>query len=82
MYSVESQPMFRWNMSSSILKSKPSKKPAWKQVASRAYFSTLKMEATCSSETSVNFQWITGRYMPQDRTLHNHRCENLKPYKT
>jgi hypothetical protein len=27
------------------------------------------MEATCSSETSVDFQWTTRRYIPDDRTL-------------
>jgi hypothetical protein len=31
------------------------------------------MEATYSSETSVDF--------PEDRTLHEHRCENLESYK-
>jgi hypothetical protein len=41
---------------------------------------TLKMEATCSSETSVNFHRATWRYIPEDRTLHNHRCENHRPY--
>jgi hypothetical protein len=47
-----------------------------------AYSSTLKMEATCSSEMSVAFQRTTRRYIPEDRTLHNHRCENLKSYKS
>jgi hypothetical protein len=32
---------------------------------------TLKMEAKCSSETSVGFQWTTRRYIPEDRTLCN-----------
>jgi hypothetical protein len=45
-----------------------------------AYFLTLKMEAICSSEKSVHFQWTTRRYIPEDRTLHNHCCENLKSY--
>jgi hypothetical protein len=27
------------------------------------------MEATCSSETSVDFQRTTRRYVPEDRTL-------------
>jgi hypothetical protein len=44
------------------------------------YFSTLRMEATCSSETSVDFQRTTRRYIPEDRTLHNHLYENLKSY--
>jgi hypothetical protein len=36
------------------------------------------MEATCSSETSVVFQWTTRRYIPEDRILHNHRSETLQ----
>jgi hypothetical protein len=31
-----------------------------------AYSSTLKMEATYSSETSVDFQRTTERYIPED----------------
>jgi hypothetical protein len=42
--------------------------------------STLKMEATCSSETPVATQRTTRRYIPEDDTLHNRRCENLKFY--
>jgi hypothetical protein len=45
-----------------------------------AYSSILKMEATCSSETSVATQQTSRRHIPEDDTLHNHRCENLKPY--
>jgi hypothetical protein len=41
---------------------------------------TLKMEAICSSETLVNTQRTTRHYIPEDCTLHNHRCENLKSY--
>jgi hypothetical protein len=41
---------------------------------------TSKMEVTCSSETSLEFQRTTQHYFPDHRTLHNHRCENLKPY--
>jgi hypothetical protein len=40
-------------------------------------YSTLKNEAICSSETSVEFQLTTRPYIPEDNTLHNHRCENL-----
>jgi hypothetical protein len=36
------------------------------------------MEAIFSSETSVDFQQIARRYIPEDSTLHNHRCDNLK----
>jgi hypothetical protein len=39
------------------------------------------MEAICSSETPVDAQRTTRRYIPEDSTLHNHRCENLKSYK-
>jgi hypothetical protein len=34
-----------------------------------AYALTLMMEVTCSSETSVDFQWTTCCYIPEDRTL-------------
>jgi hypothetical protein len=43
-----------------------------------AYSSTLKMEATCSLQTVVDFQRTTRRYMPENRTPHNHPWENLK----
>jgi hypothetical protein len=46
------------------------------------YFSNLKMEATCSSETSVDTQRTTRSYIPEDGTLHNDRCEDLKSDKT
>jgi hypothetical protein len=45
-----------------------------------AFSSTLKMEVNYSSVTLVDFQWTTLRYIPEDTTLHNHRCENLKYY--
>jgi hypothetical protein len=57
---------------SSRSKNKRNKKPVWKQVA------TLKVETACSSETSVDFQRTTWRYIPEDRTIHNNWCENLK----
>jgi hypothetical protein len=46
----------------------------------KLFLETLMMEATCSSETSVDTQQITPRHFPEDDTLHNHRCENLKSY--
>jgi hypothetical protein len=49
-------------------------------VSCSAYSSTLKMEGTRSFETSVDFQRITWRYTPENRALHNHRCENPKSY--
>jgi hypothetical protein len=39
-------------------------------------FRVLKMETTCSSETSLAFQRTTRRHVPEDIHLHNHRCEN------
>jgi hypothetical protein len=42
--------------------------------------SRWQVEQTCSSETSVDFQRTTRRYIPEDRTLRNHRCENLISY--
>jgi hypothetical protein len=38
------------------------------------------MEETLSSETSVDFQLSTRRYIPEDLTLHNQPCENLNLY--
>jgi hypothetical protein len=34
----------------------------------------------CDSETSVDTQRTTRRYIPENITLHIHRCENLKSY--
>jgi hypothetical protein len=45
-----------------------------------AYYSTLKMEGQCSSETTVDLQRTIRREIPDERTLHNHRYENLKSY--
>jgi hypothetical protein len=42
------------------------------------FSSTLRMEAICSSETSAEYQRTTRHYISEDRTLHNHRCENLR----
>jgi hypothetical protein len=36
------------------------------------------MEPTWSSETSADFQRNARRYISEDRTLHDHRCVNLK----
>jgi hypothetical protein len=44
------------------------------------YSSTLKMEATCSSETSVDYQRTTRSYIPEDRTLYLHVVSNLINY--
>jgi hypothetical protein len=37
-------------------------------VSCSAYSSTLKMQTKSYSETSVDFQWTTRRYIPQDNT--------------
>jgi hypothetical protein len=44
------------------------------------FSSNLKMEATYSSETSFDFQRTTQRYIPEDKSFHNHSCENQRPY--
>jgi hypothetical protein len=54
--------------------------PAFTLFSFSDYSSTLKMEAICSSEISVDFQQTTRRYIPEDSSLHNHRCENLKSF--
>jgi hypothetical protein len=38
------------------------------------------MKATYFTETSADFQRTARRYIPEDRILQNHRCENLKSY--
>jgi hypothetical protein len=42
---------------------------AFMMVSCSDYSSTLKMENVCSSETSVDFQRTTRRYIPEDTTL-------------
>jgi hypothetical protein len=49
----------------------------WKTQPYSVSYLTLKMEVICSSETSLDFQRTTRLHIPEDRTLHNHRCENL-----
>jgi hypothetical protein len=48
--------------------------PTFTVVSCSAYFSTPKMEAICSSETSVDFQRTTRRYIPEDSTLQIFYC--------
>jgi hypothetical protein len=40
----------------------------------------LKMEVISSSETSFHIR-TARRYIPQDGSIHNYRCKNLKSYK-
>jgi hypothetical protein len=42
--------------------------------------SNLKMEEICFSETSVDIQRTTRRYIPEGSTLRNHSCESIKCY--
>jgi hypothetical protein len=43
-------------------------------------YSTLNLDVTCSSETSVCFQRITRNYIPESTTFYNNRYEILKSY--
>jgi hypothetical protein len=42
--------------------------------------SSKQQAAICSAETSVEFQRIARRYIPEDSNFHNHRNEKLKSY--
>jgi hypothetical protein len=44
-----------------------------------AYFSTMTIHATFYSETSVNPQQSTSRYIPDSKTHRIYRCDNLTP---
>jgi hypothetical protein len=39
------------------------------------------LKAASSSETVADFLQNTRHYIPEDRLLHNHRCENLNSYR-
>jgi hypothetical protein len=41
----------------------------------------MVMEATSTSETSVNFYQTTWCNNPEDSHLHTHCCENLKSHR-
>jgi hypothetical protein len=41
----------------------------------------LMKEAVITSETSINFNLTTLRYIPEDSKLHTRRRENLKSHK-
>jgi hypothetical protein len=82
MISVDSQLTFRKNISPpSSGSSKPSKAPTTFTLISCSPYPTLKMEAICSAEASIDFQRTIRRYIPEDITLHNQRRQNLKPNK-
>jgi hypothetical protein len=79
MQSIDSRDVPEKHIASTFsVEKKAKEETSLKQVASRtsfmlvsclAYFSNLKMEATCSSETSVDFQRTTRRYVPEDKAL-------------
>jgi hypothetical protein len=46
----------------------------WQAEPCLAFTSTLNMEVICSSETSVDFQQTTRRYIPEVRTLQVSSC--------
>jgi hypothetical protein len=48
--------------------------PASRFVLAWLILRTLKVEAICSSETSVHFQRATGRYIPKDKTFQSTDC--------
>jgi hypothetical protein len=56
---------------------KPNKKPVRRRWQAKQ---TLKMEATCSFEMSVEFQRSTRRYIPEDRNLQRSRYFALRMY--
>jgi hypothetical protein len=39
------------------------------------------MEMVYSTEISVDFQRTTRRYIPEDKILRDHGCENIKSYR-
>jgi hypothetical protein len=47
-------------------------------VSCLAYSSALKMEVTCYSKMSVDFQWTTWHCIPITKSFHNHCWKNLK----
>jgi hypothetical protein len=71
--------------SSSGSNNKPRKTPARSrqqtEISCLTYFLTLMMDATCSSETSIDF-WLTVRlYMPENKTLWNQFNFTIKSLK-
>jgi hypothetical protein len=62
------------------IRSRQQAKQGFMLVSCVAYSSILQMEATCSSETSVDFQPTTGRYIPEHRTSYKNSCDfDIRP---
>jgi hypothetical protein len=70
--SIESQPMFRKNIASIFR--------VEKQAEQETSVKAGVKQVIGSFETSVDFQRITQRYIPEDSTIHNHRYENFRSY--
>jgi hypothetical protein len=68
-WSVELQPTFRFRLATCLLAGS-----CW------IIPSTTKIEAIYSSETTVDFQRTVAPYITGNRSIHNHRYENLKSY--
>jgi hypothetical protein len=65
-----------------LVRTDVSEEPVWQLAHAGSWladFSTLKVEAIRSSETSVHTR-STRRYIPEDGILHSHRSENLRSY--
>jgi hypothetical protein len=71
----KSQPTFRGNISPCSMFA-----VCFMLLSCLTHSSALRMEATCSSKTSVDFHLTIHNYIPDNRTLHNCCCENLKLY--
>jgi hypothetical protein len=69
-----------WRISQARNQHEAGSKQCFMLVSCLSYSLTLKMEVICSSGTSVDFQWTTWWYVPEDRTIHSHYSENLKSY--
>jgi hypothetical protein len=70
-----------WRKSQTRNRHEPGSKRSFTQVSCLAYSLTMKMEAACSCETLIDIQWTVLRYIPKDRSLPTHCCENSKFYK-
>jgi hypothetical protein len=75
--SVEIQPMFRRNMPPQSSRLKVSLPVLWLFLAWLA----LQQRRRVPPKHRLSFQRTTRRHIPEDRNLHNHQRENLRPYK-
>jgi hypothetical protein len=84
-YSDENQLTLRRNISPTSSRSKNSREGNHNEAGSKRrllliYSLILKVKAIHSSETSIDIQLNRMRYIPEDRVLHNPRCQIFKPY--